>query len=210
MAIHTGRFLRPCSALWGISKVCGCAARWQLSADRIGVSNLAYQPPVISPRLKRMVLVKIKLRDPVREAFRRLQGIDLATGVRRRHESLAALKKRCQLERVIPQVLEQAGEDRGTRLMFHCFRPRHHTNGDENPSLWVDVEKQRWGCVCGMFSADEPQSGDVIDFIRKVHHMTFKEADEWLRIWDYHHNQIPSDGGGRIRVRLPASRKRRA
>jgi DNA primase len=108
------------------------------------------------------------------------QSVDSATGVPRRFESLDALKARVPLEQVVAQCLEQEPENPGSNeLRFLCI-----WHNDNHPSLWVNVEKQRWGCNAGCYS-----SGDVIDFIQKVHRLTYKEALEWLRIWDHNHNR---------------------
>src|SRR5947209_4485935 len=87
-------------------------------------------------------------------ALARLSGVDPATGQRRRWQTINALKADCRIEEIVEHCLEQAPANPGSNeLRFVCI-----WHPDTNPSLWVNIEKQRWGCNAGCYS-----SGDVID-----------------------------------------------
>src|SRR5262245_50203185 len=88
--------------------------------------------------------------DPIRRALASLtRSIDPATGQRRRFASIDALKAACRLEEVVAQCLEQEPDNPGeNRLRFICW-----LHDDTNPSLWVNVEEQRWGCHAGCYSS---------------------------------------------------------
>src|SRR2546430_1569373 len=88
------------------------------------------------------------------------QSVDSATGERRRWRTLEALKADCRIEDIVAHCLEQEPENPGcNELRFLCI-----WHPDTHPSLWVNIEKQRFGCNAGCVS-----SGDVIDFVRKIH-----------------------------------------
>jgi hypothetical protein len=138
-------------------------------------------------------------RDPLAAALARLtRAIDPATGQPRRYQSLDALKAACRLEDVVATYLEQEPEDPdANRLKFYCFEHEADgTGGGHTPSLYVNVEQQRWGCEAGCFDG---RSGDVVDFLRKFNRgLDQKGALEVLRVWAMYH----SAGKRHIRVRL--------
>jgi hypothetical protein len=138
--------------------------------------------------------MRVRLVPPFAHALRELTlSVDPATGCLRRYQSLDALKRSVRLEDVVANCLEQEPENPGgNRLRFLCFR-----HDDHHPSLWVNVEEQRWGCHAGCFGG----SGDVVDFVREIHCLTYKEAIDWLRLWAMYHSE-GSATRGRIRIRL--------
>jgi len=145
--------------------------------------------------------MKVKVRRSIADALRLIANrVDPSTGERIRYESPDYLKRRVSLLAVAIDGLEQTPEDIGSELRFLC--PWHN---DTNPSLWLhenynDTGVGRWGCnVCGI-------SGDVLDFVQKLHGLTFKEAVDWVKKWDYSHNRAHT--AGRIVVHLPSRRKR--
>jgi len=149
--------------------------------------------------------MKVRIVDPITVALAKLnRSVDPATGARRVYQSIDALKASCPIEDVVAQCLEQEPDNPGSnRLKFYCFEhERDGAEGGHTPSLYVNVEQQRWGCEAGCF---EGRSGNVIDFVQKVNGWDFKSALDWLRVWSVHHGQR----SGRIRIRLPAKRKRR-
>src|SRR5436190_16384448 len=93
-------------------------------------------------------LMKVRLVGPIRETLARLKiAIDPATGRPWRYRSIAAWKAACKLEDLVAEYLEQDPENPGSnRLKFLCFG-----HADTNPSLYVNVEQQRWGCEAGCF-----------------------------------------------------------
>jgi len=141
--------------------------------------------------------MRVRLVNPLTAALRTLsRSVDPATGRRWVHRSIDALKASCPIEDVVAQCLEQEPDNPGSyELRFTCIWHADHT-----PSLWVNVDKQRWGCNAGCYP-----SGDVIDFVQKFHGLDFKSALEWLRVWAMYHGRRT----GRIRIRLPAKRTRR-
>jgi hypothetical protein len=144
--------------------------------------------------------MKVRLLDPYRFAMKQLtQSVDPMTGERRRFGSLDALKAACRLEDVVAFGLEQEPQEIRNELRFHCPQT-WHGGPDIHPSLWVNVEKQKWGCnSCGL------GSDDVLGFVRKLHGLTDKEGREWLTIWASHH---PAEAPARITVRLPKRGRR--
>lgn len=134
--------------------------------------------------------------NDVAATFSRLSH--LPTGQRRVLWGLNALKAACRLEDIVTQGLEQEPSNPGyNELRFHC-PTGWHGHYDNNPSLWVNIEKQRWGCnACNVCS-----SGDVIDFLKKLHGFTTNEALAWLETWHYYHV-----GNGRV-MKIRLRRKR--
>lgn len=136
-------------------------------------------------------------------AMKRLtQSVHPMTGEPRRYRSLNALKADCPLEYVVasPMGLDQDPENpHSNRLKFLCFR-----HDDHNPSLYVNVEQQRWGCETGCFDG---RSDDVIGFVSQLHGLTHKEAIAWLETWAYYHG--PNANRGFVRIRLPAGSRSR-
>ena len=145
--------------------------------------------------------MKVKVKASRTAVLRRLNNaVDPSTGERMRIESLDDLKRRASLLDVMTQGLEQTPEDIGSELRFLC--PWHP---DTNPSLWMhenyhDTGIGRWGCnVCGI-------SGDVFDFVQKLHELTWQQAVDSVKKWDQSHNRPHT--AGRIVVHLPSRRKR--
>jgi hypothetical protein len=147
--------------------------------------------------------MKVRLRRPhdpdIRAAFKKItNAVDTATGTRRRWESLDALKARIRLEEVVAEYLQQDPENPGSnRLKFYCFN--HEADGEQGghtPSLYVNVEQQRWGCEAGCFDG---HSGDLFDFVRLTNPgLTHKEAVDIVKVWATSRNQSE----GRIRIRV--------
>lgn len=136
--------------------------------------------------------------DPLARALGDLtRAIDPSTGHPRRYQSLDALKTACRLEEVVAQCLEQTPDNpANNEHRFVCI-----WHDDTDPSLWVNVDKQRWGCNAGCYS-----SGDVIDFVKKFYLLDHKDALDWLRVWAMYH----SAGKDYIRIRLRRVEGRRA
>lgn len=133
--------------------------------------------------------MKVRLRRPSTDALIR----DALNRIRIAHPhglpNIEALKRSISLEAVISFHLEDDPDTSGREPRWHC--PFHH---DTNPSLWAHDDHQgtgvgRWGCnPCGI-------SGDVYDFLERLHHYTKAEAITWVKVWHNNHRSI------RIRLR---------
>src|SRR5689334_19485848 len=89
--------------------------------------------------------MKVKL-PPAYAALHALsKSMDPALGEPMRFKSIDALKRAVRIEDVIAHCLEQEPQEVRGELRFHCL-PTWHGGPDNNPSLWVNVEKQKWGC----------------------------------------------------------------
>lgn len=103
-----------------------------------------------------------------------------------------ALKRQVSLEAIIAFHLDS--EPDAVRCESRWCCPFHH---DTNPSLWAHDNHQgtgigRWGCnPCGI-------SGDVYDFLERLHGYSQAEAIRWVTVWRNNHR-------GRIRNRLRSS-----
>ncbi len=141
--------------------------------------------------------MKVRLVDPLAVALRRLtQSVDSATGRPYQFRSLDRLKADCRLEDVVAFCLEQEPANPGSnRLKFVCI-----WHDDHNPSLWVNVEEQRWGCHAGCYS-----SGDVLDFVQKMHDLDYHGGVDWLKVWATYH--APGHERGYITVRVARGRR---
>lgn len=65
------------------------------------------------------------------------------------------------------------------RVLAHCPSPVH-LNGDVNPSLSLDITRNRFRCFSPGCPFHLPRGGDVIDAYRIIHNLSFKEAVEQL------------------------------
>src|SRR5581483_11116398 len=115
--------------------------------------------------------VKVKnKRDPlISQAFTRLRAAN-PDGL----PNMEGLKRQVSLEEIISLNLEQDAETIRGELRWRCpFHP------DTNPSLWAhdnyhDTGVGRWGCnPCGI-------SGDVYDFLERLHNYTKAEAIRYV------------------------------
>lgn len=102
-----------------------------------------------------------------------------------------ALKRHVSLEAIIASPANLDAEPDTVRGESRWLCPFH---ADTNPSLWArddhnDTGIGRWGCnVCGI-------SGDVFDFLERLHNYSKAEAIRWVKVWHTHSR-------GRIRIRL--------
>src|SRR5436309_11681766 len=105
--------------------------------------------------------------------------------------NMEALKRQVSLEAILSSVANLDAEPETIRGESRWRCPFHR---DTNPSLWAhdnyrDTGIGRWGCnPCGI-------SGDVYDFLERLHNYSKIEAIRWVAVWQSHHR-------GFIRVRL--------
>jgi hypothetical protein len=99
------------------------------------------------------------------------------------------LKRQVSIEAIISFHLDAEPDTIRGESRWCC--PFHH---DTNPSLWArDDHKDsgigRWGCnPCGI-------SGDVFDFLERLHNYTKAEAIRCVKVWHKSHRGI------RVRLR---------
>src|SRR5262245_38304497 len=110
--------------------------------------------------------------------------------------NIVGLKRQVSLEAIIAFSLDAAPEIvRGESRWCCPFHP------DTHPSLWARDDHRdsgigRWGCnPCGI-------SGDVYDFLERLHSYTKAEALRWVKVWQTNHRPAM-----RIRLRGGARRE---
>jgi hypothetical protein len=143
--------------------------------------------------------MRVRLRRPsvdpaIREAFTRLH-LTHPHGL----PNIEALKRSVSLEEMISFHLEAEPDIVRGEHRWHC-PPRIHGHVDVNPSLWAHDNYRgtgvgRWGCnSCGA-------SGDVYDFLERLHGFTKPEAFREVKVWHTNHRSI--------RIRLPKRKRAR-
>ena len=131
-------------------------------------------------------------RDPlIRDAFNKLRAAH-PDGL----PNMESLKRQVSLEAIISSAGNLDAEPETIRGESRWCCPFHH---DTNPSLWAHDDYKgtgvgRWGCnPCGI-------SGDVYDFLERLHGFSKREAIREVRIWYDRHRSI------RIRLRSRSGR----
>lgn len=128
---------------------------------------------------------RFRLVGPLTLALRQLKarGINPNLGQPRRLWSPDRLKAAVRLEDIAVVGLGEPENPGANRLKFFCFRHEPYEPDGTNvhsPSLYVNVEQQRWGCEVGCFDG---RSGDVLDFVRTLHGLSHREGLDYLEYW---------------------------